>query len=84
MVRYAVHFLCNECSEVHPMRIVLALDDGPPARASIGDTYAGKELPPSLATLSRNMITCPKTGKFTSQNDNHQLFLIPLSQRGAA
>ncbi len=66
------------------MRIVLLLDDGPQARASIVDSYAGKALPSTLATLSSNMITCPKTGKFTSQRDNTQVFLVPMDVRGAA
>jgi len=32
---YSVHFLCNECSGLHPMRLVLALEDGPPHRRDV-------------------------------------------------
>jgi hypothetical protein len=60
------------------MGIALRLDDGPPARASVADAYAGKELPPSLAILSSHMITCPNTGRLTAQRDNHQVFLVPI------
>ncbi len=51
MARYSIHFFCDECSQVHPIGITLTLDDGPPAKESIGNTYAGKELPPQVATL---------------------------------
>lgn len=78
VVAYSVHFFCNECSEVHPMRIVLPLEDGPPARASIGATYAGKALPAVLANLGANTVTCPKTGKLTSQKDNDKVFLVTI------
>ena len=74
MAKYSVHFFCNECSEVHPMRgIVLPLDGGPSIRASVGATYASKELPVLLANLGANVLTCPKTGKLTSQKDNDKV-----------
>jgi hypothetical protein len=60
------------------MGIVLRLENGPPARVSIGDAYAGKELPPSLASLSSNMITCPNTGRLTAQRDTHEVFLVAI------
>jgi hypothetical protein len=83
MAMYSVHFFCNECSEVHTRRgIVLPLDDGPSIRASIGATYAGKELPAILANLGANVLTCPKTGKLTSQKDNYKVFLLSEKIRG--
>lgn len=78
MAKYSVHFFCNECSRVHPMGITLSLDDGPPKKESIGNTYAGKELPAQVATLSNNTVTCPNTGNLTSQEDNNQVFLVPI------
>jgi hypothetical protein len=67
----------RECSEVHHRRgIVLPLDDGPSVRASIGTTYAGKKLPTILANLGPNVLTCPQTGKLTSQKDNYKVFLV--------
>jgi hypothetical protein len=52
------------------------LDDGPSVRASIGATYAGKELPTILVNLGANVLTCPNTGKLTSQKDNDKVFLV--------
>jgi len=78
MANYSVHFFCNECSEVHPLGIAIRLDDGPVKAGSINDAYQGKELPPE-ATLSNNKTTCPITGKLTSQKDNKQVFLVPIS-----
>jgi hypothetical protein len=78
MTNYSVYFFCNECSQLHPMGVTIALNDGPQAQASIGDTYAGKELPPSVATLSDNRIECPTTRKLTSQKNNDQVFLVPI------
>lgn len=79
MAKYAVHFFCDECSQTHPLGISLDLDDGPPDKASIGDTYAGKELPTKVARLTNNETNCPVTGKRTSQADNDQVFLVPVA-----
>jgi hypothetical protein len=79
MATYSVHFFCDECSEVHPLRISISLDDGPADKASIGDTYAGKELPPQIALLIDNKTTCPNTRRLTSQKDNNQVFLVPIA-----
>jgi len=67
---------CDECSEVHPLGISIGLDDGPPEKGSIGDSYRGKDPPPQVATLKGNMTICPNTGKMTSQADNNQVFLV--------
>ncbi len=78
MAKYSVYFFCDECSQVHPMGIGLTLDDGPTKKESIGNTYAGKELPTQVATLSNNKVSCPNTGRLTSQKDNNQVFLVPV------
>jgi hypothetical protein len=78
MAKYSTYFFCDECSQVHPLGINRTLDDGPSAKASIGDTYSGKELPPQVAQLMGNMTKCPSTGKLTSQKDNDQVFLVPI------
>jgi len=77
-IKYAVHVLCNECGQVHPMSIAIGLYDGPVDKASIGDTYAGKDLPPELARLIGNEVSCPTTGKMTAQKDNNQVFLVAM------
>ena len=80
MSKYSVHCFCNECGDVHAMGIsMIDLDDGPADRSSIGDTYAGKEVPTNLLTLTQNRMTCPKTGKLTSQKDNNQVFLVRVA-----
>jgi hypothetical protein len=79
MAKYSIHVFCNECTDVHPTGIVINLDDGPVNKASIGDTYAGKELPIEVATLKNNTFTCPNTSKPFSQSDNDQVFLVPIS-----
>jgi len=79
MAKYSVYFFCDECAQVHPLGILIDLNDGPAKKESIGDTYAGKELPPQIATLIGNMTNCPTTGKLTSQKDNNQVFLVPVS-----
>ena len=65
---------------MHPLGIAIELDDGPPDKASIGDTYAGRELPSEIAELKGNMTRCPTTGKMTSQEDNNQNFLVLIAK----
>jgi hypothetical protein len=43
------------------------LDDGPSVRASIGATYAGKELPTILVNLGANVLTCLNTGTHVTE-----------------
>lgn len=78
MARYSVHVFCNECSGIHPMGIQIDLDDGPADQASIGDVYAGRDLPPKVASLLNNAVHCPDTGNFTAQRDNNQVYLVPI------
>ena len=79
MAKYSVIFFCNECSKVHPLGVAVVLDDGPADKQSIGDFYAGKELPPEVATLISNESKCPNTGRTTTQEDNKQVFIVPVS-----
>ena len=78
MAKYSVHFFCDECGQVHPLGVAITLNDGPADKASIGDTYAGRALPPEIAIFKGNMTQCPVTGKMTSQEDNNQIFLVPI------
>ena len=59
------------------MGISVMLDDGPIDKRSIGAQYEGKTLPKSLADLTNNSVTCPKTGRQSIQKNNEQIFLIP-------
>ena len=78
MAMYGVHFFCNECLETHPCGISITLDDGPPNKASIGDTYAGRDLPTEVVALSKNEFPCLTTGRPTMQENNDQVFLVPI------
>jgi len=78
MAKYDVYVFCNECGDVHKMGIRIGLDDGPAKKESIGNVYAGKELPPNIAQLSKNEMTCPKTGKIFTQKDNNQIFIVSV------
>jgi hypothetical protein len=74
MATYSVFVFCDDCGDVHPMGISVELDDGPPERDSIGNTYAGRELPPNIAQLINNKTYCPKSGRQIIQRDNNQVF----------
>ena len=76
MPRYDVYFFCNECSQTHPLGITVERDLDIADRASIGDTYPGKELPPEIALLRNNATRCPVTRRTTEQRDNNQVFLV--------
>ena len=78
MTKYKLHFFCDECSEVHPGMITFNMDDGPVAKESIGNLYAGKELPVSIATIRNSHYRCPNTKKITIQEDNNPVFLVPV------
>ncbi len=78
MAKYRVDFFCNECGQTHPMPITVDLDDGPADKASIGDTYRGRDLPPSIARLTNNQVRCQVKNVMTTQADNDQVFLVPI------
>ena len=78
MAKYSVHVFCDVCPHEHHTGINVILNDGPAERGSIDDTYAGKALPSSVATLHHNSVTCPNTGKCFVQEDNHQIFLVAI------
>lgn len=78
MAKYAVYAFCNACSDVHPMGINVTLDDGPAEKGSLHNTYAGKAMPPTAATLHDNTTFCPNTGKRFVQEDNNQIFLVAI------
>jgi hypothetical protein len=75
--QYSIVVACNKCAGVHEMGISVTMENGPAAKQSIGDLYDGKSLPKNLANLSQNSVTCPKTGRQSTQRNNHQIFLVP-------
>lgn len=75
--QYSIVASCNKCAGLHELGISVTLENGPVDKQSIGDLYEGKSLPKNLANLGQNSVTCPKTGRQSTQRDNHQIFLVP-------
>jgi hypothetical protein len=75
--QYSIFALCNKCGGTHNLAGSVILKDGPIEKQSIGHAYKDKNLPESLAKLSRESATCPATGRGFIQKDNHQIFLVP-------
>ncbi len=78
MAQYDVYVFCDECFVPHPLGIRIDLDDGPAEEKSIGDAYAGRDLPPQVASLINNQTICPKTKQLITQRDNNRVFLVPV------
>jgi hypothetical protein len=74
---YRIVVTCNKCAGLHEMGISVPMENGPVDKQSIGNLYDGKGLPKSLASLSSTSISCPKTGRQSTQKNLHQIFLVP-------
>lgn len=77
MKQFRIEFSCDECSKIHPTKLVIPLKDGPTQRKSILESYQGKEFPTAIKMLD-DFFKCPETGKHTIQGDKKKLFLVPL------
>ena len=77
---YRVLASCNKCGGLHELGISVVMTDGPVVRQSIGVLYRGKTLPKNLADLTNNSVTCPTTGRQSTQKNNDQIFLVPLKR----
>jgi hypothetical protein len=75
--QYRVFVSCNRCGGEHEMEISVVMEDGPSDKQSISNLYDGKTLPQNLADLTNNSITCPQTGRQSTQKNNHHIFLVP-------
>jgi hypothetical protein len=62
---------------MHDLGVSIVMEDGPVARQSIGELYREQNLPKNLAGLAENSITCPTTGRQSTQKDIHHIFLVP-------
>jgi hypothetical protein len=76
---YSIVVTCNKCAGMHEMRILITIEDGPAAQQSIGKLYDGKNLPKSLENLTNTSISCPKTGRQSTQKNHYQIFLVPTT-----
>jgi hypothetical protein len=75
--QYSIVVSCNKCAGMHEMGISVTMENGPASKQSIGELFDGKSLPKSLANLTQNSVTCPKTGRQSTQRNNYQIFLVP-------
>ena len=75
--QYSIFVGCNKCGGLHEMDSSVVMEDGPLDKQSIGDLYNGKSIPKNLADLVQKSVTCPKTGRQSTQKNNHQIFLVP-------
>jgi hypothetical protein len=75
--QYSIFALCNKCGGTHDMAVSVILKDGPVEKQSIGQVYKDGNLPASLTKLSSQSVTCPATGRRSTQKDNDQIFLVP-------
>jgi len=76
---YSIVVTCNKCAGLHDMGISITIENGPAGKQSIGDLYDGKSLPKGLANLTSTSISCPKTGRQSTQKNHHQIFLVPTT-----
>jgi hypothetical protein len=83
MAQYDVYVTCKECSAVHPMGIGISLDNGPIDKQNISETYQGRSLPPQVQAIKGHKTLCLKTGKQFIQEDNRQVFLVPVKWKSA-
>ncbi len=77
MPQYSVKVMCNECSQVHPIKINIYLEDGPDIETSVGEIERGIELPNEVVDLVANEFFCPVKKVVTTQADNDQVYLVP-------
>ena len=75
--QYSVVVSCNRCGGAHETGISITMENGPGGKQSIGELYEGKSLPRALASLTQASVTCPKTGRQSTQKNHHQIFLVP-------
>ena len=60
------------------MGVGIHLDDGPQYKQSIRDVYHVGALPPQVSAIARHPSLCLKTGKLFTQQDDEQVFLVPV------
>jgi len=79
LTQYSIVVACNKCAGLHEMEICVTIPNGPVEKQSVGDLYDRQSLPKSLADLTNTSISCPKTGRQSTQKNLHQIFLVPTT-----
>lgn len=74
---YGVSVSCNKCGGTHDIGVSVTMTDGPMVKQSIASLFDGKAIPKVLADLSSNSVTCPQTGRQSTQKNSHHIFLVP-------
>lgn len=83
MADYEIVLMCDECAGAHSMgSFLVTLNDGPADAASIGNYYAGKELPKELADLLQGTVLCEgKQKKLVIRDLQKQAFLVAVARK---
>ena len=76
MASYTVYVFCDECQIRHITPLSINLDEPDFYGKSIGDVYDGQDVAPAILSLLNDKFRCPETGRFFSQLDNSQVFLV--------
>ena len=79
MPQYSVKVMCDECSQMHPLKISITWKDGPGIETSVGNIERGLELPDDVANLVNKQFYfyCPVKKITTTQADKDQVYLVP-------
>jgi hypothetical protein len=77
--QYSIVVTCNKCAGLHETGISVPIPNGPVEKQSVGALYIGKSLPKSLADLPNTSISCPKTGRQSTQKNLNKIFLVPTT-----
>ena len=78
MPQYSIYVSCNQCGGEHPMGVGMYLEHGPQDKKSIRDVYHGGALPPQVSAIADHPCLCLKTRKHFTQEDDNQVFLVPV------
>ena len=79
MAKYRMYAVCNACGDLHTMEMTINLSAGPVNKQSIADAYPNKDPPAEIAALKGSRVHCHKIGRHYAQNDNHKIFLVPIT-----
>jgi len=81
MKKYEVHSVCEACGDMHPTRFHVDLENGPDETKSVEEIWEGQEPPAHVKTIIHNQFQCPVNKTYTRQEENDQIFLVPLSYK---
>jgi hypothetical protein len=80
MADYGVNAFCDICGDVHWTGELVTLADGPSDPRSIGDAYAGRDVPQELEPFLRKTMLCSKEGRAFVQRNIKQIMLVPIDR----